>query len=216
MPSNQNIHLLARLPASRTRLAPCGAPEQMLSRLPVCVLGLADDLPLDCSGNTFSTLRTPSCFPSRLRENKKMLYTNSCQLLLFASRNNLVGKIHNGFNKQKVVFLVSMSYPAATLKASPRWVVLLYTPACRDSASKNAGENQEARRCCWPPRVVCLFSSHSHIMVRKAGVTTTPAPGVQLGAWCPRWPLQSLGLFFYSTPATECSAMFLVGIQNLG
>lgn len=202
------------IPSTQDSLAPCGAPEQMLNHLLLCVLGLADDLPLDCSGNTSPTLRTPFCFPSRLRENKKMLYTSSRQLLLFASRNNLVGKIHNGYNKQQVVFLMPTSYPEATLRASPRWVVLLHTPAYRDSASKNAEENQEARRCCWPPSVVCLFPSHRHITVRKAGVT--PALGVQLSARCLRWPLQSSGLFSYSTPATECSAMFLVAIQNLG
>lgn len=42
------------------------APEQMLSHLLLCVLGCADDLPLPCSVNTLSALRTPLCFPSSL------------------------------------------------------------------------------------------------------------------------------------------------------
>lgn len=53
-------------------------------------------------------------FSQQSQKNKKMLYTSSCQLLPFASRINLVGKIHNGLKKQRVVFLVSVSYPETT------------------------------------------------------------------------------------------------------
>lgn len=53
-------------------------------------------------------------FSQQSQKNKKMLCTSSWQPLPFASGNNLVGKIHNGLNKQKVVFLASVSYPETT------------------------------------------------------------------------------------------------------
>lgn len=155
VPSYQNNPLHAWLPVSEESWlaycypSPCliasiqdcwlalsGSPEQMLSHLPLCVLGCADDIPWHCPGNTFHTLRTPLCFPNSLTKNKKMLYTSSCQLLPLASGNNLIGRLWKGLIKQKVALLVSVSHPETTLKVSPISGIALYTTVYRGSAFK--------------------------------------------------------------------------------
>lgn len=136
----------------------------MLSHLPLCVLGCADDIPWHCSGNTFHTLRTPLCFPNSLTKYKKMLYTSSCQLLPFASRNNLVGRLRNGLIKQKVALLVSVSHPETTFKVFPLSGTALYTTVYRGSAFiKNINNSQKAKGSRCPASSRALLSSHKHI-----------------------------------------------------
>lgn len=118
-------------------------------------------------------------FSQQFQKNKKIMYTNSCELLPFASRNNLVGRLQNGLIKQKVAFLVSMFHPETTQKTSPQSGITIEQFA-EVLLSKTVNNSQKPKGSRCPLNTGALFSSC--IRIYSAGINTRLTLGVQLSA----------------------------------